>query len=57
MLTQKTFELSEFLVDRLGVSDLGRARELLKADEAVSEAALADLSDAASSTLNDDNGD
>jgi L-lactate dehydrogenase complex protein LldE len=23
MLTQKTFELSEFLVDRLGVSDLG----------------------------------
>jgi hypothetical protein len=37
--------------------DLVRARELLKADEGVSEAELADLSDAASSKLEDDNGD
>jgi len=37
--------------------DLVRARELLKADEGVSEAELADLSDAASSKLKDDNGD
>ena len=37
--------------------DLVRARELLKADEGVSEAELADLSDAASAKLKDDNGD
>ena len=37
--------------------DLVRARELLKADEGVSEAELADLSDAAPSRLKDDHGD